>query len=132
MTTNPSPPKPKFKVQWDLILWMIASFATLYLSEFASNLLFNEEVKRYVLKLPTSNISTPTLYCERHYRLYNAFVYAKNLYTQVVAGTQCIVFGHGCVQHSTCIQKTLKPLPKQLEHCCPYTCHSCHSNWTRR
>ena len=41
-------PIKRFRMQWDLLFWMLASFTTLYLSEFASNLLLNDNVKRYV------------------------------------------------------------------------------------
>lgn len=43
-----TPPTSRFRVHWDLIFWMIASFATLYLSEFASHILFNDIIKQYV------------------------------------------------------------------------------------
>ena len=38
----------KFKLDWDLVFWMFASFATLYFTNFASNLLFNDKINRYV------------------------------------------------------------------------------------
>ena len=36
----------RFKLDWELVFWMIASFATLYLTNFASNLLFNDKIYR--------------------------------------------------------------------------------------
>ena len=39
----------RFKLDWDLLFWMFASFATLYFTNFASNLLFNDKINRYTL-----------------------------------------------------------------------------------
>ncbi len=44
--TAPPPPQSRFRVQWDLLFWMLASFAMLYFTDFASHLLFNAVVKR--------------------------------------------------------------------------------------
>lgn len=42
-------PRQRLKFDWELLFWMFASFATLYFTNFASNLLFNEKIKRYVI-----------------------------------------------------------------------------------
>ena len=39
----------RLRVEWELLLWMIGSFAVLYFTNFASHLLFNPVVKRYRL-----------------------------------------------------------------------------------
>ena len=36
----------RFKLDWELVFWMIASFSTLYFTNFASNLLFNDKIYR--------------------------------------------------------------------------------------
>lgn len=43
---NGRKPHSKFKVEWDLVFWMLGSFAMLYFTDFASHLLFNPVVKR--------------------------------------------------------------------------------------
>ena len=39
----------RLKLDWDLLFWMFASFATLYFTNFASNLLFNDKINRCTL-----------------------------------------------------------------------------------
>ena len=45
------PSRRRFNLDWELLLWMFASFATLYFTNFASNLLFNDKINRYVCSL---------------------------------------------------------------------------------
>ena len=40
--------KHTIKENWDSLLWIISMFATLYLTEFMSNVLFNPLVHRYI------------------------------------------------------------------------------------
>ena len=39
---------PRIKMEWDSLFWILASFALLYFLNFASNILFNSDVKRWV------------------------------------------------------------------------------------
>ena len=41
----------RFKLEWDLIFWLFASFAMLYFTDFASHILFDPIVKRYSVHL---------------------------------------------------------------------------------
>ena len=40
----------RLKVDWHLLFWMFSAFATLYFSNFASNILFNPHINRYMYK----------------------------------------------------------------------------------
>ncbi len=41
--------KHTIKENWDSLLWIIGMFATLYLTEFMSNVLFNPLIHRYII-----------------------------------------------------------------------------------
>ncbi len=50
----------KIRENWDTLLWIILMFATLYLTEFMSNVLFNPVIHRYIY-IPV--YSTNNNYC---------------------------------------------------------------------
>ena len=41
----------RLKLDWELLFWMFAAFATLYFTNFASHLLFNDKINRYTISI---------------------------------------------------------------------------------
>lgn len=44
------------KMEWDSLFWMLAAFSVLYVSEFASHIIFDDIVKRFVIITPPPSL----------------------------------------------------------------------------
>ncbi|XP_064383064.1 transmembrane protein 128-like [Halichondria panicea] len=96
----PKPATGRFRVQWDLVFWMLASFATLYFSDFASHLLFNEEIKRPFLYASLLFLGVAVGYMMYAFRRYPGLTH-KNWSTKapvpVAVATATVISGGVCM-----------------------------------